>query len=66
MRAYLLPDHPVIRRAQRHGMDEPEVIGWCERCDDPIYTGYEHGRYEDMLFCDTECFLSWIGYEVVD
>ena len=61
----LVPDHPAIRRAERYGMDEPRLIGWCEKCDEPIYEGYEHGRYEDMLFCCEDCFLRWIGYEVI-
>lgn len=65
MRAYVVPDHPAIRRAERYGMDEPELLGWCERCGEEIYEGQQYGTYEDMLFCDETCFHRWIGFEVV-
>lgn len=43
--------------------DEPEdevVGGYCESCTEELYKGQSVVKFEDEVFCDRECFLSYM------
>lgn len=45
----------------------PETIhlGYCENCQEEITTGNCHLEWDDVYFCDRDCFLKFMGVKEV-
>ena len=43
---------------------DPKVIGECEECGCEFYEGYEVIRWDGMFFCDKDCLVDHIDYDL--
>lgn len=54
-------ENPMIRDQK-----EPKVVAYCAQCDEELREDYTIAKFDDEYFCDNDCFLSYMGVQVIE
>lgn len=50
-----------VADAEYYASREPEIIGYCEQCNEPIYKGDDYIDFNDtLLHDDADCILDYV------
>ena len=56
----LVTDDPVAD-AEAYASREPEIVGYCEDCESPIYRGLDYIEMDGILLHDEyECIMNYV------
>lgn len=45
---------------------DPELLGHCDNCGEPIYEGDTYVTFDGDIFCSTNCLADALGATIVD
>jgi len=54
-------ENPMVRYRE----PKETVLGTCPNCGETITDAQTYGKWEDEYFCDSVCFLDYMGFEMV-